>query len=232
MERAGEHLHELHAIISEAKAAAEDEVVWSFDPTVPEPDVDVDWSKAARLPQGRIAIIAGEAIYNIRAALDYLVFALAWKDSGQEQEMTQFPIDHKPSVFREHRKSRLKGVSKQNQDKIEGYQPYRGCTWSPVLRDLSNPDKHKDLTLVLTEYEGSLKWPPEDGDLEPVPDGSGRVRVRRGQSVRVRFSDVDGPVEDVISHLRSEAARVLGEFEHVFPDPGDGGAFMLSVRVP
>src|SRR5580704_81891 len=37
-------------------------------------------------------ILLGEIVYNLRAALDYLVFELARHDSGAVQAGTQFPI--------------------------------------------------------------------------------------------------------------------------------------------
>jgi hypothetical protein len=36
--------------------------------------------------------LVGEICYNLRSALDYLVFELAKHDSGTRQENTQFPI--------------------------------------------------------------------------------------------------------------------------------------------
>jgi len=38
------------------------------------------------------------------------------------------------------------GVSLAHVAAIDGLQPYRGCTWSLILRDISNPDKHRKLT--------------------------------------------------------------------------------------
>jgi hypothetical protein len=47
----------------------------------------------------RWAIRFGECIYNLRAGLDYLVFALAHLDSGVEQADTQFPICSSLAAF-------------------------------------------------------------------------------------------------------------------------------------
>src|ERR1022692_3409696 len=40
-----------------------------------------------------VPIIIGETVYNLRSALDFLVFVLAWADSGKRQEGTQFLIE-------------------------------------------------------------------------------------------------------------------------------------------
>jgi hypothetical protein len=42
-----------------------------------------------------ISIVVGEICYNLRAALDYLVYELARLDSGCIQNGTQFPIEYK-----------------------------------------------------------------------------------------------------------------------------------------
>ena len=51
----------------------------------------VDYS--GRLLRPIWGILVGETVYNLRAALDYLVYELAILDSGQIQEYTQFPIE-------------------------------------------------------------------------------------------------------------------------------------------
>src|SRR5215204_9224 len=39
----------------------------------------------------RVSVLAGETIQALRRVLDYLVFEVAWLDSGSIQEDTQFP---------------------------------------------------------------------------------------------------------------------------------------------
>jgi hypothetical protein len=59
---------------------------------------------------------------------------------------TQFPIDDRPKKFAEHECSMLKGLNLTHKAAIENLQPYNGCTWTKMLRILSNPDKHRTLT--------------------------------------------------------------------------------------
>src|ERR1700680_4335876 len=92
----------------------------------------------SRRPQPLISILIGEICYNLRSALDYLVYELAILDSGTIQDGTQFPIDNTPQKFSGHKRSMLKGLSLKHIAAIEGLQPYSGIAWTKILRDISN----------------------------------------------------------------------------------------------
>ena len=91
---------------------------------------------------------AGEAVQNIRASLDHVVYAV----SGRRG--CAFPICTKPDDFREASAKRLKGIPTAMQATIERAQPYRTAPSAPSrdpleqLRTLSNIDKHRTLTTV------------------------------------------------------------------------------------
>jgi hypothetical protein len=112
-------------------------------------------SRPIPVPQ-RFSILVGEIIYNLRAALDYLVYELACFDSRQEIEGTQFPIEDSPEKFNNRICSTeangkgkfLKGVSPEHIMAIRRLQPFNGCQWTRQLRDISNPDKHRRLAVV------------------------------------------------------------------------------------
>jgi hypothetical protein len=100
-----------------------------------------------------LSLVASDAIHNMRAALDYIVFELAQLDSGSEQNGTQFIIEDIPSDprdpsrgFKGRSKQYLKRLSPAHIDAIEALQPYKGVQWTKTLRDISNPDKHRKLT--------------------------------------------------------------------------------------
>ena len=48
----------------------------------------------------RVSVILGETIQALKRSLDYVVYELAFLDSGSEQNDTQFPIDSSPETFR------------------------------------------------------------------------------------------------------------------------------------
>lgn len=94
----------------------------------------------------------GYAVYNLRASLDYLVYALAYLDSGSEKKGTQFPICSNPSQFKKSAKRGvLRGVTLSHKAAIEALQPYNGGTWLKELASLSNPDKHMHLSAVASQ---------------------------------------------------------------------------------
>ena len=107
------------------------------------------------VPQ-EFGVLVGEIIYNLRAALDYLVYELARFDAKHEIEGTQFPIEDSAKRFEDRictvedkqRGRYLRGVSSEHTIAIKKLQPFNGCHWTRQLRDISNPDKHRRLTVV------------------------------------------------------------------------------------
>lgn len=144
VDRAYEHLCELQRHIAEIRQNFAATARIYFDPNPPHEVFAFPPPKIFNPPI--ISIVLGEICYSLRSALDYLVFELARQASGIIQDNTQFPIDDKPEQFAKHKCSRLKGLSVEHKAAIERLQPYNGCTWTKVLRDLSNPDKHRALT--------------------------------------------------------------------------------------
>lgn len=110
----------------------------------------------------RFDIIVGETVYNLRAALDYLVYALACsQNEGEHVPRTQFPIEASLEVFearitgmlpprKGEKKSRrvtafLAKLDRTAIDKLRELQPFAGCEWTKLVAALSNPDKHRKL---------------------------------------------------------------------------------------
>lgn len=105
----------------------------------------------------RWGLYVGDAIQNIRSALDHLAFALADKDNpGRgEDKVTQFVIVGDPSEFKKVR-WHLQHISTTHQDLIEKEQPYHPdadpatVAIHPLteLERLSNVDKHRIIHVV------------------------------------------------------------------------------------
>ena len=145
--RAEEHLADLGSRIDRWLDEQENAVGFQFHPHPPYHEV-VDTSNCVG-PPFIVGILIGETAYNLRNALDYLVFELAKLDSGCDQKMTQFPIENTKKGFDGCVKAgRLKGISAAHIEAIERLQPYAGCGWMRILRDISNPDKHRELTNI------------------------------------------------------------------------------------
>src|SRR6266568_1162319 len=106
-----------------------------------------------------LAILIGETLYNLRAALDYLVFELVYLDAGKPKSGTKFLIEdtvegwdkHLPNFNmsgHERRKLWLDKLTAAHQAALKALQPCHGCEWTRRLRGLSNPDKHRRLLAV------------------------------------------------------------------------------------
>lgn len=91
--------------------------------------------------------LIGEVIQSLRKALDYLVYELSCFDSKSIVEHTQFVIVDSENDFKNNL-WHLKGLTGEHKAMFERLQPYKGCKWTGLIRDLSNPDKHKTLTAI------------------------------------------------------------------------------------
>ncbi len=158
-----------------------------------------------------IPVLVGETIYNMRAALDYLVYELARLDSGKIQNGTQFPIEgNKERFWEERRETYLKGVCDEHVAHIERLQPYEGCEWTKMLRDLSNPDKHRALTPIRPKPAFRMPQGHTDSASSDQP-------VKMNLEVTSFISFGDGPlVLPTLEKLQVEVANTLGFFKPEF----------------
>jgi len=102
-----------------------------------------------------LPVVISDAVHNFRAALDYIVYELAREDSGGIVDGTQFIIEDckidpadRSRGFDVRSKRYLKGLTQPHVNAIEVLQPYNGVQWTKDLRDISNPDKHRTLTVL------------------------------------------------------------------------------------
>lgn len=161
LRRAKEHLVELETV-NEVYIKEEAEIIGnslSTDVNVETGNPQLRYTADTRHPiPARFPIIVGEIAYNLRASLDYLVYRLAFRDSGAIQKGTQFPIESTPQGFRGRRNRFLKGVNDAHTAMIGGLQPYNGVEWTQRLVTTSNQDKHRDLVLQVTRNAIAMRW--------------------------------------------------------------------------
>ena len=178
-----------------------------------------------------ISVLVGDCLYNMRSALDHLVYQLVIDNGRTAGFKTAFPIFTDPSLFRETTKTgkptsrsgmkKIEGCSSAAQAIIEGLQPYarlagkvnasgpimeRLLLQNPlkVLDDLTNIDKHRLLHIAWTSVIHEAVWVQ---DLDNFPDGGGPTRF--------------GPVEN---------GAVVARY--VFPRPVDPTevSFQISIE--
>ena len=167
---------------------------------------DISTSKEIIDVPPMVGVLIGETIYNLRAALDYLIYELAFLDSTHIQNKTQFPIEDSEDGWLGHIPTYLKGVSVGHQAVIKQLQPYYGCDWTGRLRDLSNPDKHKSLTVLrLDLFIGDAKAAATRTPME----------MQTNITLGVAFDD-GSPVIETLQELKSQVTEVLNVFHLSF----------------
>jgi hypothetical protein len=143
--RADKHISELERAIALIFKKQGHTVSFKLDPKPPHRVVD-EALPAETFAGVRLGTLIGEACYNLRCVLDYLVYAVANLDAGSPQRNTQFPIMDTAPDFAGRGKSMLSGVNAAHIAVIGRLQPY-ACDWTKRLRDISNMDKHRHLVL-------------------------------------------------------------------------------------
>jgi hypothetical protein len=94
------------------------------------------------------AAVIGDAIHNLRSALDLLVWQLVLANGGTPDTATAYPISKSAATF-EKTMVRVKGLSQEAQNLIRATKPYQGgneVLWQ--LHQLDIVDKHHLLVPV------------------------------------------------------------------------------------
>lgn len=74
-----------------------------------------------------LGLIAGDAIHNLRSALDHVIYQLALAGGG-DGDRTQFPIFEDGHAYADHVGRLLEGVPEDERSKIKELQPFRART--------------------------------------------------------------------------------------------------------
>ena len=174
---------------------------------------DGDWEvikceAVVRSPPPRLGLIAGDAMHNVRAALDHLAARLVLANGCEITRRTQFPIyDHEPGA-REARRinGNLEGMDEDDAQLIREMQPYleMGSWRSKRLLDLAHMDNHDKHRVVHPAYGKSdaITIYPDPPDLagKPPVDYLQFVAVVPGTPL-LRWR-TDGPLRGVRADFR------------------------------
>ncbi len=218
--RASKHIAEFKDMLEAARIQQANAVPLNFDPNPPH-----EWLLAVppeTLYGMQFSVVVGEICYNLRSALDYLVFHLAELDSRIQQEGTQFPIVDTRKLFQDRIATWMKGINSSHVAVLERLQPYNGCNWSKRLRDLSNPDKHRELVRHIGESRITVHL--EEGKnlsgihgvvRQATHPTRGVVDVKVHVALGVAFSD-GSPVVQTIEEIQAGVAHTLADFNPSF----------------
>lgn len=165
-------------------------------------------------PPPDFAPMIGDAVHNIRSALDHLVYELA-PPSVRETNKTQFPIYTDEDGYRKDAKRLIEGIVGDERILIERVQPWQSdephSNPLEVLRQLSNRDKHRLLVPVIAavnwqevsvgsdhadvQFTYVARNAVADGDrivtFTARPTGAGPMRVEPRSGLHVALSAAD-----------------------------------------
>lgn len=117
-------------------------------------------------PPGHWPLLAGEAIQNLRSALDHLIY-----EAAEGKGRTQFPIFTNLDDFQKSGKAMIKTVPKKMWNSIESVQPFKSMSEDAAhhplatLHALSNLDKHRVLATVVSAITHEGVGIPEGVEL-------------------------------------------------------------------
>lgn len=122
-------------------------------------------------PPTRLSLILGEFLYELRAALDNTLYAVAILDSGlnppPKASALEWPICASERAWQSHRARRLDHLSQEIQDALHAIQPFQAQhpSWNclAILNDMARTDRHRAVHFV-TSF-ASDGWMKHDVDL-------------------------------------------------------------------
>ena len=134
----------------------------------PGPDGSVEYVLYAivrEYPPSEWALIIGDAVQNIRSALEHLAYELS-TPTGRRRG-TQFPIFKEERLFKERGEQKIATMEGDERTLIERVQPYnaeKNPANDPlaVLNKLSNLDKHRLLVTTVAAVSKQETWVGSD----------------------------------------------------------------------
>lgn len=132
-----------------------------------------------RTPPVDLALIAGDAIHNLRSALDHLAYQLVLVAGKKTSPRTGYPIFATAERYESEKAGKVEGMSDAAKREIDASKPYGGGTdelyW---LHTLNISDKHHELLVTMVSISGA------------------QVLMPRWYKPRFRFYNFRTPVKD------------------------------------
>lgn len=206
VDRGRERLLELKQAEAVLNDPDEERMVIDYDP---EQRCHVASLVFRELPPVGLSVTLGECLHNLRGALEYITWRLAWKEKGREpvrKEAGQilFPICDKPEWFASS--PVLAHIADEAAKELALHQPYAeklAEAHSPALlatlRDLSNQDKHRLIavnTHAMNPATADVRW------VNP------RAVSVRSESIDHEESKIDPPFKMPVERMFTEPPEV------------------------
>lgn len=165
-----------HGIVREVREEV-DKQVWVYRGKVP--NAPIGWS-----------VTFGEILYNLRSALDHLVWQLVLANGQTPGRHNAFPITNDAQGWEKIKNNLLNGVNSRHKSMIGQLQPFAGGNTLPfdvsklkLLDNLSNIEKHRYLIVAFIASKGPANDgifgidPPELVDSSVRPPFKGLARL-------------------------------------------------------
>lgn len=151
IERAKKHIHDLDDLFGAYNKSGPYRTFPEEEPQTGDIVFRIEIKRT--LPLSCFAAI-GDAVQNLRSALDYLAYQLVLAQGRAPTKGTAFPVFRGPAAeYKAFSKRKVKGMSQAAQDRIELLQPYHGrCDALWVIDELNNIDKHRLLLPLGTAH--------------------------------------------------------------------------------
>jgi hypothetical protein len=163
IERANKHIRDLDAAIAAFLAINPYKVAAKRDPETGKPIYYV--AEVQPVPH-EICIILGDAIHNLRTALDHLAQQLYLAGSGASvyRKETGFFIAQKATEYKRAVGGKVEKMGREAIDALAALEPYKGGKGNDfwVLHSPNNIDKHRTLVAAGSSYEAVVPGMPEN----------------------------------------------------------------------
>jgi hypothetical protein len=143
-----------------------------------------------RDPPDEFALVAGEAIHQLRSSLDHLAWQLVEANGGLPDDKTGFPICKTPPKKKAGFERKVMGICPGAISVINALQPYQSgddALWK--LQELNNIDKHRFLYVAIhaladaTVHRSKPAVPGAETTVTASFSGSQRVMLQNGAIV-------------------------------------------------
>ncbi|MGH8147146.1 MAG: hypothetical protein ACREPY_12510 [Rhodanobacteraceae bacterium] len=173
----------------------------------------------------RVSALIGDAIHNLRSALDHVAYQLVWVAVGTPPSTrVYFPIGDNRERYLEQRRHQLKGALSDAIAAVDAVKPYHGgndLLWQ--LHKLNNIDKHRMLLTAGSVYQSFNIGPRMSRDLRNL-----MADVHDGSS-ETDFPSVNLFLQPKNKKFPLEAGdRLLTDLPDAEPDPTLQFQFSLS----
>lgn len=155
-ERAGEHFYYLNAEIDAFWKSKPYEIATKRDPETRR--LTYYLAKAQPVPI-RFGLLTGDAIQNLRSALDHLVWQMVLAAGNVPGRHTAFPV-YDDTVPAKGPRGQIAGITAKAQQAVDALNPYK--TGNPalwMLDQLNNIDKHRTIFTPFGRYGSVDIWP-------------------------------------------------------------------------